>query len=230
MHLNFLIDIAAWQCFNKGMPGTGALLLFAFAALVVILLLVLLQLTRLGFVIRATDRPRQRMFIASVAFVITFVGVRVLVELIRRDVGPFQWVLVGGRHIHHLVWGILILLLVGYGWLLDLGRNHTPLSIFFGRLMSVSYGVGAALTLDEFALWLNLEDVYWAHAGRLSIDAVILFGSLLGVGAWGAPFFRGVQRMWTNRSLLSGKLVGPIRRARLLRPRKVRRLPPRIVP
>ena len=232
MHLNFLIDSAAWQCFNKGMPGTGALLLFAFAALVVILLLVLLQLTRLGFVIRATipDRPRQRMFIASVAFVITFVGVRVLVELIRRDVGPFQWVLVGGRHIHHLVWGILILLLVGYGWLLDLGRNHTPLSIFFGRLMSVSYGVGAALTLDEFALWLNLEDVYWAHAGRLSIDAVILFGSLLGVGAWGAPFFRGVQRMWTNRSLLSGKLVGPIRRARLLRPRKVRRLPPRIVP
>ena len=232
MHLNFLIEIAARQCFNKGMPGTGALLLFAFAALVVILLLVLLQLTRLGFVIRATipDRPRQRMFIASVAFVITFVGVRVLVELIRRDVGPFQWVLVGGKHIHHLVWGILILLLVGYGWLLDLGRNHTPLSIFFGRLMSVSYGVGAALTLDEFALWLNLEDVYWAHAGRLSIDAVILFGSLLGVGAWGAPFFRGVQRMWTNRSLLSGKLVGPIRRARLLRPRKVRRLPPRIVP
>ena len=232
MQMNLLVGNAARQCFNKGMPGTGALLLFAFAALVVILLLVLLQLTRLGFVIRATipDRPRQRMFIASVAFVITFVGVRVLVELIRRDVGPFQWVLVGGRHIHHLVWGILILLLVGYGWLLDLGRNHTPLSIFFGRLMSVSYGVGAALTLDEFALWLNLEDVYWAHAGRLSIDAVILFGSLLGVGAWGAPFFRGVQRMWTNRSLLSGKLVGPIRRARLLRPRKVRRLPPRIVP
>jgi hypothetical protein len=214
------------------MLGTGALLLLAFATLVVILLLVLLQLTRLGFVVRATipDRPRQRMFIASVAFFITFVGVRVLVEFIRRNVGPFQWVLVGGRHIHHLVWGILILLLVGYGWLLDLGRNHTPLSIFFSRLMSIGYGVGAALTLDEFALWLNLEDVYWAHAGRLSIDAVIVFGSLLGMGAWGAPFFRGIQRMWTNRSLLSGKLVGPIRRARLLRPRRVRRLPPRILP
>jgi hypothetical protein len=66
-------------------------------------------------------------------------------------------------HIHHLVWGILILLLVGYGWLLDLGRSHSPLSIFFSRLMSVSYGVGAALTLDEFALWLNLEpDAYWS--------------------------------------------------------------------
>jgi len=97
--------------------------------------------------------------------------------------------------------------------------------------MSVSYGVGAALTLDEFALWLNLEpDAYWNHEGRLSIDAVILFGSLLGVGAWGAPFFRGIQRMWTSRSILRSRLVGPIRRARLLRPRKVRRLPPRNVP
>jgi hypothetical protein len=215
------------------MLGTGALLLLAFATLVVVVLLVLLQLTRLGYLIRATipDRPRQRMFIASVAFVITFVGVRILVELIRHNEGPFQWVTVRGHHIHHLVWGILILLLVGYGWLLDLGRSHSPLSIFFSRLMSVSYGVGAALTLDEFALWLNLEpDAYWNHEGRLSIDAVILFGSLLGVGAWGAPFFRGIQRMWTSRSILRSRLVGPIRRARLLRPRKVRRLPPRNVP
>jgi hypothetical protein len=199
----------------------------------VVVLLVLLQLTRLGYLIRATipDRPHQRMFIASVAFVITFVGVRILVELIRHNEGPFQWVTVRGHHIHHLVWGILILLLVGYGWLLDLGRSHSPLSIFFSRLMSVSYGVGAALTLDEFALWLNLEpDAYWNHEGRLSIDAVILFGSLLGVGAWGAPFFRGIQRMWTSRSILRSRLVGPIRRARLLRPRKVRRLPPRNVP
>ena len=215
------------------MLGTGALLLLAFATLVVVVLLVLLQLTRLGYLIRATipDRPRQRMFIASVAFVITFVGVRILVELIRHNEGPFQWVTVRGHHIHHLVWGLLILLLVGYGWLLDLGRSHSPLSIFFSRLMSVSYGVGAALTLDEFALWLNLEpDAYWNHEGRLSIDAVILFGSLLGVGAWGAPFFRGIQRMWTSRSILRSRLVGPIRRARLLRPRKVRRLPPRNVP
>ena len=215
------------------MLGTGALLLLAFAALVVVVLLVLLQLTRLGYLVRATipDRPRQRMFIASVAFVITFAGVRILVELIRHNEGPFQWVTVRGHHIHHLVWGILILLLVGYGWLLDLGRSHSPLSIFFSRLMSVSYGVGAALTLDEFALWLNLEpDAYWNHEGRLSIDAVILFGSLLGVGAWGAPFFRGIQRMWTSRSILRSRLVGPIRRARLLRPRKVRRLPPRNVP
>jgi len=218
------------------MPGTGALLLLAFASLVVVVLLVLLQLTRLGFLVRSTipDRPRRRMFIASVSFFITFLGVRLLVSLVIHNHGPFEWVTVRGLHIHHLVWGILILLLVGYGWLLDLGRSHSPLSIFFSRLMSVSYGVGAALTLDEFALWLNLEpDAYWSRAGRLNIDAVILFGSILAVGAWGAPFFRGLQRMWSKRSLLRpepGTLTSPIRRVRLLRPRKVRRPGSHIAP
>jgi hypothetical protein len=130
------------------------------------------------------------------------------------------------------VWGILILLLVGYGWLLDLGWSNSPESIFFGRLMAVSYGVGAALTLDEFALWLSLSpDAYWTREGRLSIDAVILFGSLLAVGMWGAPFFRAVQRMWHGRAVVGkdfGRLSSPIRRGRLLRRRKVRRSPPHI--
>jgi hypothetical protein len=216
------------------MPGTGALLLLAFASVVVMVLLVLLQLTRLGFLIRSTipDRPRQRMFLASVSFVITFLGVRLIVMLILRNHGPFGWVMVKGHHIHHLVWGILILLLVGYGWLLDLGRSHSPMSIFFSRLMSVSYGVGAALTLDEFALWLDLEpDVYWTRQGRLSVDAVILFGGLLAMGAWGAPFFRGLHRMWTHRGLFRREvgrgLTFPIRHVRLLRPRRLRRRPRR---
>jgi len=212
-------------------------LLLVFASLVMVVLLVLLQLTRLGFLIRSTipDRPRRRMFIASVSFLITFVGVRILVSLVIHNHGPFEWVMVRGLHIHHLVWGILILLLVGYGWLLDLGRSHSPMSIFFSRLMSVSYGVGAALTLDEFALWLNLSpDAYWSRTGRLSIDAVIVFGSILGVGAWGAPFFRGLSRMWDKRALfrkeLGRGLAFPIRRVRLLRPRKARRSPPHIAP
>ena len=209
-------------------------MLLAFASFVVVVLLVLLQLTRLGFLVRSTipDRPRRRMFIASVSFLFTFLGTRVLVGLIVNNRGPFQWVMVHGMHIHHLVWGILILLFVGYGWLLDLGRSHSPLSIFLSRLMSVSYGVGAALTLDEFALWLNLQpDAYWSQAGRVSIDAVIIFGSLLGVGAWGAPFFRGLERMWSKRALFGkglDRISSPIRRVRLLRPRKARRLPPRI--
>ncbi|MGA3160640.1 MAG: hypothetical protein ABSC77_05440 [Terracidiphilus sp.] len=221
------------------MHGTGALLLLAFASLVVVVLLILLQLTRLGYLVRATipDRPRRRMFIASVAFLLTFIGVRLLVRVIvhENNEGPFQWVMVHGRHIHHLVWGILILLLVGYGWLMDLGRSHSPLSIFFSRLMAVSYGVGAALTLDEFALWLDLEpDAYWSRSGRLSIDAVILFGSLLAVGAWGAPFFRGLHFLWDKRSHfgkeLERGLTFPIRRARLLHPHKVRRSGPHISP
>jgi hypothetical protein len=221
------------------MPGTGALLLLAFASLVVVVLLVLLQLTRLGYLVRSTipDRPRRRMFIASVAFLVTFIGVRLLVRMIvhKNNEGPFQWVVVHGRHIHHLVWGILILLLVGYGWLMDLGRSHSQLSIFFSRLMAVSYGVGAALTLDEFALWLDLEpDAYWSRSGRLSIDAVILFGSLLAVSAWGAPFFRGLHLLWDKRAHygkeLERGLTFPIRRVRLLHPRKVRRSGPRIAP
>jgi len=212
------------------MPGNGAFLLLILASVVVIVLLVLLQLTRLGFLVRSTipDRPRRRMFLASVSFLVTFAGVRMLVVLVMHQEGPFQWVMVHGRHIHHLVWGILILLLVGYGWLLDLGRSHSPVSIFMSRLMSISYGVGAALTLDEFALWLNLDpDAYWRREGRASIDAVILFGGILAVGAWGAPFFRGLSFMWSRRGLLRrvprGGMRGSIRRVRLLRPRKVRR-------
>ncbi|HZB88828.1 MAG TPA: hypothetical protein VE291_09245 [Terracidiphilus sp.] len=214
------------------MPGTGTLLLLVFASMVVVVLLVLLQLTRLGFLIRSTipDRPRRRMFLASLSFLITFLGVRLIVSQIIQNHGPFEWVMVRGMHIHHLVWGILILLLVGYGWLLDLGRSHSPMSIFLSRLMSVSYGVGAALTLDEFALWLNLEpDAYWSRSGRLSIDAIILFGSILAVGAWGAPFFRAVQHMWGKRPLRRRDFSAghaPIRHARLLRRRKVRRPPP----
>lgn len=218
------------------MPGSGALLLLAFASMVVIVLLVLLQLTRLGFVVRSTipDRPRRRMFIASVSFLFTFAGVRLLVQLVIHNHGPFGWVMVHGHHIHHLVWGILILLLVGYGWLLDLGRSHSPLSIFFSRLMSVSYGAGAALTLDEFSLWLNLDpNDYWSREGRISIDAVIFFGSILAVGAWGAPFFRGLKIMWSKRKIFGqeiGRLESPIRRVRLLRRRRVHRFLRRNVP
>jgi hypothetical protein len=76
-------------------PGTGALILLAFASLVVILLLVLLQLTRLGFIVRSTipDRPRRRMFIASVSFLFTFGGVRLIVSLVIHNHGPFGWVI-----------------------------------------------------------------------------------------------------------------------------------------
>jgi hypothetical protein len=173
---------------------TGAWVLLIFGLLVVGTLLLLLHLTKLGHLVHChiPDRPRRRMFLASVSFFVTFLGVRLLVVCITHHIGPFGWVMMGGRHIHHLVWGIFILLAVGYAWLGELGSGNSPTDIFVSRLLSSMYGVGAALTLDEFALWLNLRDVYWAREGRASIDAVVLFGSLLAIGAWGAPFLRHV--------------------------------------
>lgn len=143
---------------------------------------------------RITDRPRRRLFVASVSFFLNFAGVRGVVYCIEHQIPPFHFIEVGGRHIHHLVIGIVILLLVGYGWLAEVGTGADDSSIFLSRLMSILYGAGAALTLDEFALWLNLRDVYWSREGRASIDAIIFFGALLAAGAWGAPLFRSRGR------------------------------------
>ena len=133
---------------------------------------------------------RERLFLASIGFLVTFGFVRGITHLVRAGVGPFHNVTSGGLHIHHLVWGILILILVGYVWLIEQGVG----SNWIASLTAILFGVGAALTLDEFALWLNLQDVYWAGAGRESIDAVIIFISLLSVGIWGGPFLREVVR------------------------------------
>ena len=154
-------------------------------------LLFLLRRTRLGPFLREriADRPRRRLFIASVSFFLTFATVRVMVFCIVHHIPPFHYVIMEGRHIHHLVFGILILLFVGYGWLCELGNGSDSSSILASSVMSLLYGMGAALTLDEFALWLNLKDVYFVREGRSSFDAIILFGSLLAISTWGAPLF-----------------------------------------
>jgi hypothetical protein len=159
-------------------------------------LLLLLQGTSIGAILhdRIPDRPRRRLFVASASFFLTFAGVRAVVYAVLRGIPPFHFIRHDGRHIHHLVFGILILLFVGYGWLSDIGTGEDDSSILLSRLMSILYGVGAALTLDEFALWLNLEDVYWSPQGRISIDAIILFGALLAASAWGAPLFAASSR------------------------------------
>jgi hypothetical protein len=176
------------------LPGEWILLIFI--VVVTAMMLLLLHLTKLGHFLHQTipDRPHRRMFLASISFFITFLAVRLLVASIQHHIGPFQYVTMGGRHIHHLVWGILILLGVGYGYLNEVGSLSTPASIFWGRLFSILYGAGAALTLDEFALWLNLANVYWSPQGRESIDAVLLFGSLLAIGTWGAPVVTAWRR------------------------------------
>lgn len=178
------------------MNQNGTWVLMLFVAVIIGLLLLLLHLTRIGDLIqgRIPDRPHRRLLLSSISFFLTFLVVRLLVLSITHHFGPFHWVYFHGKHIHHLVWGILLLLLVGYGYSAEIGDRDTPVSIFLSRLFAILYGVGAALTLDEFALWLNLKDVYWAKQGRESIDAVVLFGAFLAIVTWGAPLWNGVRK------------------------------------
>ena len=158
------------------------------------------------------EPPRERLFIASVAFFVTFAITRLITHAIRNDVGPFGNVLIRGQHVHHLVWGILLLLGVGYGWLLQIGTGTGNSSARAGRIMAVLYGMGAALTLDEFAVWLNVEDVYWEREGRASIDAVVLFGALASAGLWGGRFMRAVVRETLRVARATGRIVPRRRR------------------
>jgi hypothetical protein len=79
---------------------------------------------------------------------------------------------IGGVHIHHQVWGILLVLLTGL-----LQFRYTPRAPW-DDVLAALFGVGAALTLDEFALWFNLHDVYWTRSGRKSIDAILVAGAV----------------------------------------------------
>jgi hypothetical protein len=141
----------------------------------------------------ARNPRRERLFIGSIAFLVTAVLIRLLTLAIRFNLGPFHNVSVGGTHVHHLVWGILLLLVVGYLSLIELGTGD-PAEHLASRLTAVAFGIGAALTLDEFALWLNLKDVYWERQGKESIEAILIFLGVLSVGLWGAPLIRAVMR------------------------------------
>ena len=149
------------------------------------------------------DRPRRRLFLAAVGFFLTFAVARAVAFAAGRGFGPFHYIYIHGTHVHHLVWGILLLLIVGFCFLIEVGTGTRSSSLFASRLMSLLYGVGAALTLDEFALWLNLEEsVYWTREGRASLDAVILFGGVLLIGIWGRQFLKA----------LTGELFRPRRK------------------
>ncbi|MFN2465036.1 MAG: hypothetical protein ABR598_02085 [Candidatus Dormibacteria bacterium] len=150
----------------------------------------------------ARDARRERLFLATFAFTLTFGVTRGLTLAIRHNVGPFHNVSVGGTHLHHLVWGILTLLVVGYISLVEFGSQSRVTTAFGIRVTAIAFGVGAALTLDEFALWLNLEDVYWQEKGRQSIDAVLVFGSLLAAGLFARPLIRGLA--WEARAAMRG--------------------------
>ena len=122
------------------------------------------------------DTGREPHFLFFVAFLITFGFIRTSAHMIKAQV---KWwpgnVSVGGTHIHHLVWGILLLLTSGY-----VAVAIAPDSPW-REVVAVLFGIGTGLTLDEFALWLNLKDVYWEKQGRASIYAVVIAAAVSGL-------------------------------------------------
>jgi hypothetical protein len=122
------------------------------------------------------DTGREPHFLFFVSFLLTFGFIRTSAHMIRAQV---KWwpgnVSVGGTHVHHLVWGILLLLVCGY-----IAVAMDPNSPW-REVIAVFFGIGTGLTLDEFALWLNLKDVYWEKEGRKSIDAVIIAAAVSGL-------------------------------------------------
>ena len=133
------------------------------------------------------DQDRQPILLMLVAFGLTFGITRFITHSIRSQ--RFSWlkdVETGDTHIHHLVWGICLLLISG---VVVFAFEEIPLEI-----PAVLFGIGAALTLDEFALWLHLDDVYWSEQGRQSIDAVIVFALMAGLMAFGfTPIVIGTE-------------------------------------
>lgn len=126
------------------------------------------------------ETGREPEFLFLVSFLASFGFIRTSAHMIRAEVSWWPGnVEVGGTHVHHLVWGILLLLVCGYiGAVADPGQPWHHLAI-------IGFGIGAGLTMDEFALWLNLRDVYWSEEGRRSIDAVIIVAVLAAMGVTG---------------------------------------------
>src|ERR1700759_380722 len=129
-----------------------------------------------------SDPRRERAFLSAVGFTTAFATARGITHAIRAGVGPFQNISEGGRHIHHSTFGILGLLACGYVWTYQIAVGIQPSGRWPSRVSAASYGIASALTLDEFALWLDLHDDYWNKQGRKSIDAVAGFGGLLTIG------------------------------------------------
>lgn len=132
-----------------------------------------------------TDPRRERALLSALGFTTAFGIARGITHAIRAGIGPFGNVSAGGRHIHHSTFGIIGLLCCGYVWTYRVGIGPHPGRRWPSRITAATYGVASALTLDEFALWLDLKDEYWDRQGRKSIDAVALFGGLLSIGVAG---------------------------------------------
>jgi hypothetical protein len=144
----------------------------------------LLWTIRFDFQYNFLDKPGQRAgFVVLAAFLATFLFIRTSARLMRSPKVPWWPGSVttdSGLHLHHLVWGIVLIMLSGF---VSFAVNSvSPWNEIFAAL----FGIGCGLTLDEFALWIYLRDVYWAKEGRASFDAVVMatvLGGLIILGA-----------------------------------------------
>ena len=129
------------------------------------------------------EEPR---FLILSSFTLTFLLARLTVYNIKYHILPFTShnLYIHDIHIHHLVFGIFFLLIAGFIRIPQFGKH-----LF--RLSAIMYGMGAALTLDEFSLWLRFNpDAYFGPQGRISIDAVVIF-LLIGLSSlWHGVFWR----------------------------------------
>ncbi len=149
-------------------------------------------------------RPMMWMFLA---ILVTFVVARIVTRMIRSGSGAQAGlgnVRIAGNHVHHQVFGILII--IGTGIVLV---SQTPRGAALDAAAAV-FGVGVGLTVDEFALWLHLEDVYWTNQGRKSVDAIfcvlVITGALIG----GADFVTGrvgTAAWWSSVAVIAVNLL-----------------------
>ncbi|KIZ18157.1 membrane protein [Streptomyces natalensis] len=115
------------------------------------------------------------LLLALASFVLTFLVTRVITRLIRAGRGPFRNIASGGVHLHHVVPGVVLMVAGGFIALAG-GRQG-----FGAGLAAVLFGIGVGLVLDEFALILHLDDVYWSEEGTKSVEIVILTIALVGL-------------------------------------------------
>ncbi|MFG2607902.1 hypothetical protein ACGFT2_30795 [Streptomyces sp. NPDC048514] len=143
------------------------------------------------------------LLLALSAFVLAFVVTRVITRLIRAGKGPFGNVKAGGLHIHHVVPGVILTVVGGFGAVAS-DRHGAG-----GAIAAVVFGMGAGLVMDEFALILHLDDVYWSEEGRKSVEVVVLTVALVGLLLAGfSPF--GVNDLTQDELQDRGGALGTI--------------------
>jgi hypothetical protein len=134
------------------------------------------------------DAGQRAALLSWLAFTTTFGAVRGITYSIKNGKGPFGNLSIGGEHLHHYMWGIGLVSGVGgvavHGE--DEQRRHP--------VVALCYGVGLALIVDEFALLLDLKDVYWAKQGRISVDLGVGGSSLAGTYFAALPLLRALRR------------------------------------